>query len=59
MTKQQMLELLRTLSALESWALAQQAQLPPQLAEKVDSGVAALEKAILGESQDSSTTSGG
>jgi hypothetical protein len=42
-----MLELLRTLSALESWTWAQKEPIPEWLTERVDSGVAALEKAIL------------
>jgi hypothetical protein len=47
MTIQQMLQIMRTLSALESWAWAVKEPIPAWLTEQVGESVAMLEKAIL------------
>lgn len=50
MTKKEMLQILRLLSALESWALAHGRHLPPFLEEEISDGLKSLEAGILGES---------
>lgn len=47
MTQQEMMRLMRTLSALESWAWAVKEPIPSWLTEQVADGVATLERAIL------------
>jgi hypothetical protein len=47
MTKEKMLDVLMTISALESWAYAQKAAFPDYLIEEVAQAVDALKQAIL------------
>ena len=47
MDKEQCLQMMRLLSALESWSFATQARLPDYLHEWLHDGVAALQKEIL------------
>ena len=52
MTKPELLALMRLLSALESWAMAQQARLPDYLSGAIATAVQAVERDILGDSND-------
>lgn len=47
MTKQKMLDVLMTLSALESWAYAQGKPIPDYLSDSIMLAVESLKKAIL------------
>jgi hypothetical protein len=47
MTKEEALELLKLLSALESWSFADKHHLPAYLYEKIANSMEILEKAIL------------
>jgi hypothetical protein len=47
MNKQQALELLKLLSALESWSFAEKHNLPAYLYEKIANSMEILEKEIL------------
>ena len=47
MTKQQLLDLLKLLSALESWSFSNKHTIPDYLLQRMDSLVAELEKEIL------------
>lgn len=47
MTKQQLLDLLKLLSALESWSFSNRHTLPDYLLERLDASIAILEKEIL------------
>ena len=47
MTKQEMLKILRLLSAMESFLQASKITIPQYLCEDIDQSVAALEKDIL------------
>ena len=47
MTKQEMLALMRLLSALESWAWAVKEPLPSWITEQVGENIAVLEREIL------------
>lgn len=50
MNKKEMLDLLRLLSALESWALSRKdGPLPEYLHDEISASVALLEKGILGD----------
>lgn len=47
MTKEKLLDVLMTISALESWAYAQKSAFPDYLIEEVAQAVEALKEAIL------------
>lgn len=47
MTKQEYLDLLKLLSAVESWSFASRTLMPDYLYEKIADGVAMLEREIL------------
>jgi len=51
MTKQEALQVIKTLSALESWAFSVKQMLPDFLHEDLHRSMAVLEKIILGEQQ--------
>lgn len=50
--REQTLELLMLLSALESWSFAAEHRLPESLAARLDAAVAALRAEVLGEVSD-------
>ena len=47
MTKKQMLDLMRLLSALESWAMSRRERLPDYLHEQIANSTETLERYIL------------
>ena len=47
MTKEQALELIKLLSAVESWSFADKHRMPDYLYEKIDESIKALEKEVL------------
>lgn len=47
MKKKEALEMIKLLSALESWALSQSARLPDYLVEDIQKSMDALEKIVL------------
>lgn len=51
MTKQEILEVLLLLSALESWSFADNHKLPDYLLDRIDSSIGMLAKELLGEGE--------
>lgn len=51
MTKEEALQQIKLLSALESWALSTKTQVPDYLFENLQSCIDVLEKIVLGESK--------
>jgi hypothetical protein len=49
MTKEDALKLIKLLSAMESWAMSQSAQLPDYLLEDLCRSMEVLERIVLGE----------
>lgn len=49
MTKAEALDLIRLLSAIESWALSQQRPMPDYLPEQMSDAMETLEKIVLGD----------
>ena len=49
MTKEQTLELLMLLSAIESWSFADKHRMPEYLYDRIDSAIEFLRKELLGE----------
>lgn len=49
MNKKEMLDLMRMISALESWAMSRSERLPDYLHEQIGSGTEMLERYILGD----------
>lgn len=49
MTKEEALESIKLLSALESWAFSQSTRLPDYLVEDIQRSVEVLERVLLGE----------
>jgi hypothetical protein len=49
MTKEDALATIKLLSAMESWALSQQAQMPDYLHDDLRSSMEVLEKIVLGK----------
>ena len=47
MTTKELLNLMRLLSAMESWAMSQQTRLPPYLHEAIDRNMKLIEAKIL------------
>ena len=47
MTKEQALDLLQLLSAVESWSFADKHRMPDYLYDKIDESIKALEKVVL------------
>ena len=47
MTKEQALDLIKLLSAVESWSFADEHRMPDYLYEKIDDSIKALEKEVL------------
>ena len=47
MTKEQVLDLIKLLSAVESWSFAEKHRMPDYLYEKISKGIDILEKEIL------------
>ena len=47
MTKQQLIELIKLLSALESWSFANNQRLPDYLLERIDTSMERLEAEVL------------
>ena len=47
MSKQELLDLIKLLSALESWSLSSSSILPDHLHDKIDASMAILEREIL------------
>ena len=47
MTKEQALELIKLLSAVESWSFADKHRMPDYLYDKIDESIKALEKEVL------------
>ena len=47
MSKQELLDLIKLLSALESWSLSSSSRLPDHLYDKIDASMAILEREIL------------
>ena len=47
MTKEQILEIIKLLSALESWGFAEKNSLPEYLHDKIDASMNALTKELL------------
>lgn len=47
MTKEQALDLIKLLSAVESWSLADDHRMPDYLYDKIDESIKALEKEVL------------
>ena len=47
MTKEQALDLIKLLSAVESWSFADKHRMPDYLYEKIDEGIKVLEKEVL------------
>ena len=47
MTKQELLDLLKTLSAVESWSFANNNRMPDYLLDRVDGAIETLEREIL------------
>lgn len=52
MSKEDALKLIKLLSALESWALSQSANLPDYLHEDLQKSMEVLERIVLGEPQE-------
>ena len=48
MTNPELIELLKLLSALESWSFSNNHRLPDYLLEKLDSNMSVIEREILG-----------
>lgn len=48
MTKQEAIEIIKLLSALESWSFSQGQRLPDYLYEKIASAMEVLEREVLG-----------
>ena len=49
MTKEQTLELLMLLSAIESWSFADKHRMPDYLYDRIDSAIDSLKEELLGE----------
>ena len=49
MTKEQTLELLMLLSAIESWSFADKHRMPDYLYDRIDSAIDSLKKELLGK----------
>ena len=49
MTKDQTLDLLMILSAIESWSFADKHRMPEFLYERIDAAIAALRKQLIGD----------
>ena len=47
MTKQQLIDLIKLLSALESWSFANNQRLPDYLLERIDTAMELLESEVL------------
>jgi len=47
MTKEQILQLIKLLSAVESWSYADKRQMPEYLYERIDEAMAVLEQEVL------------
>lgn len=47
MTKEQALELIKLLSAVESWSFADKHRMPDYLYDKIDESIKVLEKVVL------------
>ena len=47
MTKEQALDLIKLLSAVESWSFADKHRMPDYLYDKIDESIKALEKVVL------------
>lgn len=47
MTKEQALELIKLLSAVESWSFADKYRMPDYLYDKIDESIKVLEKVVL------------
>ena len=47
MTKEQALDLIKLLSAVESWSFADKHRMPDYLYDKIDGSIKALEKVVL------------
>ena len=51
MTKDEALQIIKLLSALESWSFSVKANIPPYLHENLCSSIDVLEKIVLGEQE--------